>query len=69
MAAYITCLRTQTFKTHKLTNTIRTYLAQIVMDFAIAINAAALQPGVIDQAQQSLFVSGTYRLRLIQRGV
>ena len=29
--------------------TILTDFAQIVMDFAIAINAAALQPGMLDQ--------------------
>jgi len=29
--------------------TILTDFAQIVMDFALAINAAALQPGMLDQ--------------------
>lgn len=41
--------------------TILTDLAQIVMDFAIAINAAALQPGMLDQTQQSLVVFGACR--------
>ena len=47
-----------------MTTTILTDLAQIVMDFAIAVNAAALQPGMLDQTQQSLVVFGAYRLRL-----
>ena len=41
-------LRAQTFKTHQprhtMPTTILTDLAQIVMDFSIAINNAALQP-------------------------
>ncbi|MNR10230.1 hypothetical protein D3C85_1264680 [compost metagenome] len=49
--------------------TILTDFAQIVMDFAIAINATALQPGMLDQTQQSLVVFGAYRLRLRQPGV
>ncbi|KIU54607.1 hypothetical protein QV12_00130 [Pseudomonas putida] len=52
-----------------MTTTILTDLAQIVVDFAIAINAAALQPGMLDQTQQSLVVFGAYRLRLRQPGV
>ena len=39
------------------------------MDFAIAINAAALQPGMLDQTQQSLVVFSACRLRLRQPGV
>ena len=45
-------------KTDKRVATILTDLAQIVVDFAIAINAAALQPGMLDQTQQSLVVFG-----------
>ena len=39
------------------------------MDFAIAINAAALQPRMLDQAQQSLVVFSACRLRFRQPGV
>ena len=52
-----------------MTTTILTDLAQIFMDFAIAINAAALQPGMLDQIHQLLVVFGAYRLRLRQPGV
>jgi hypothetical protein len=49
--------------------TILTDLAQIAMDFALAINAAALQPRMLDQTQQSLVVFSACRLRLRQSSV
>ncbi len=55
-AASIPYLRAQPFKTHQprytIAATVFTDFAQVVMDFAIAINAAALQPGMLDQTQQ-----------------
>lgn len=69
----ITCLRAQPFKTHQPCHTMApanfTDLAQVVMDFAIAMNAATFQPRMLDQTQQSLVVFGTCRLRLRQPGV
>ena len=69
----VPCLRAQTFKTHQprhtMPTTILTDLAQIVMNFAIAINTAALQPRVLDQTQQSLVVFSACRLRLRQPSV
>jgi len=54
-AASIPCLSAQPFKTHQprytMAVTVFTDLAQVVMDFAIAISAA-LQPGMLDQTQQ-----------------
>ena len=51
---------------HTMPTTILTDLAQIVMDFAIAINAAAFQPRMLDQTQQSLVVCSPCTLRLRQ---
>jgi len=44
-------------------------LTQVVMDFAVTIDATALQPGVLDQTQQPLIILSSCRLRLSQPGV
>src|SRR5512142_3183372 len=36
---------------------------EVVMDLAVAIDPAALQPGLLDQSQQPLVLAGTARLR------
>lgn len=39
------------------------------MDFAVAIDPAAFQPGMFDQSEQALIFLGAYRFRLDQPGV
>lgn len=45
-----------------------TELAKTIMDFAIAIHFAALQPRMLDETQQSLALFSACRLRLRQPG-
>jgi len=37
------------------------YLAQVIMDPAIAINTTAFQPGMLDETEQPLLVLGVRR--------
>jgi len=42
---------------------------QVVVDLSIAIDAAAFQPRMLDQAEQALILLGAYGFRLGQSGV
>lgn len=66
-------LRTQSFRTHQpgdtMPPTALTQFAQICMDLSIAINPTTLQPGMLDQTQQTLIVLGSCRPGLGAPGV
>ncbi|GHB13588.1 hypothetical protein GCM10007159_39950 [Modicisalibacter luteus] len=44
-------------------------LPQVLMDFTIAIHAATLEPGVLDQSQQALVIPGPLRQAVTAPGI